>query len=342
MNSPLDRIAAAELGLDPAAAAADPAAQPPAPQKPPSSDGNPPTPEEKAQAAAAPKTEGDAMDADPFFEIDMGEGRGKRKLTPTQIRSTMERYADLNDTHSELKPIIELAKNLVAQTKAKPDQLAAFMVEAMRKATSSNVEMGGDGKKSGRPGEDTPPAKDDGADPFAEWEREHQVALPPGYREQKAAFDDMKSSMTAMMSMMQAVLSAAKGAGGDVETAAADAAKTRAAAVREKISRNLDVASEKNGITEENLEDFQAFMAERGYGLEDFVDPELADRVVADFAAALNKPEFDRIRDIHKRRSAVAGSLAASPTGGDMASPPPADPNKEMLGRLAAQKLGAG
>lgn len=338
-NDQVARIAAAAMGeqapgQDPAAAAqAAQAAQPPKPA--PTSENNPPTVEEQAATAGAAEGEGDKMDAAAFIEIAMDpEGNQKRRLTEQQIRATYERYGQLNHKHSEMKPVVTLAEQLMKQTGAKPEQVAAYMVEAMRRASTSNTQMGGDGKQTDRPGADTaaPQPTKEGEDPLAIWERDHDVALPPGYREQMQGMEGLKQQINQLGQMLQGVLQVARGSSKDADAAQAEAATQASERIRHTIAQNLDTAAAQNGLGEADLEDFQVYMAERGYGLEDFADPDLSQKVVKDFAAMKAQPEFERMRNIHSRRQGFTGTLGATP-GGSSPTAPKA-PGDEQFGRL--------
>ena len=53
---------------------------------------------------------------------------------------------------------------------------------------------------------------------------------------------------------------------------------------------------------------------ERGYTAEDFADANLTRKVIGDFKNQLNTPEFDRLREMSKRREAYLTSQSGGPT----------------------------
>jgi hypothetical protein len=59
------------------------------------------------------------------------------------------------------------------------------------------------------------------------------------------------------------------------------------------------------------------FAAERGYTMEDFVDPNLTIKVMQDFRNSMDSPEMERMRGIAQRRQAFTGSLGATPSAGE-------------------------
>jgi hypothetical protein len=58
-------------------------------------------------------------------------------------------------------------------------------------------------------------------------------------------------------------------------------------------------------------------------------------RVVGDFAATLNTPEFERLKGISARRLAFTGTAGNSPTGGGGPANPK-DPNAAAFDALAS------
>jgi len=92
-------------------------------------------------------------------------------------------------------------------------------------------------------------------------------------------------------------------------------------AVRQQIANNLDRVQQGLKIPSEKANDFMVFAAERGYTLEDFVDPNLVARVMTDFRNNMDSPEMERMRGIAQRRQAFTGSLGSTPSGGATETP---------------------
>lgn len=325
----INRIAASEMGVAPPDPVPDPA----------SKDSGKDTPEGQAQQDGKVKTEADNMDAAPIIEVDWGNGT-KRKMTPEQIRSLSDRYTSLNDRNARMKPVLSLVEKIMENTGHDPDTAAGFLTEAIRRAAASNVQMGGDGKTPQRPGEGTPPT-DKGADPdpFASWEEEHQVALPPGYREQQNSIREMQAALSQMTGLLQQVLGRANGTTDAAQAARQEADTANAARIAQAIQTNLNEAQVKAGVPDEAVDDFMVFIAERGYDMPDFADPDLTLRVMQDFASVRSQDEFGRLKAINQRRQAFTGTLPAAPASGDDPTSG-ADPNQAMIDRLAAQRLG--
>ena len=340
----LARMTDKTLGADPAAppaglppAGAPQAPPPPPPAAPPPA---PPTAEEKAQEAAAPKTEANKMVEEAMIAIKHGDGT--RNLSASQVQGTLDRYAALNHKHAGLKPVIDLAESVLGQNPdAKPEQLAGFMREAMEKALQHNPTMGGDGKPSGRPGQDGPPPQAENAaspnsDAFAAWEDDNDSALPPGYRDIHGGMASIQAQLAQNAQLMQAVLATAKGIGTEADDAAANTGKQQAEVVHQAVVYNLDKAAGELGLSEEAAEDFMAFAADRGYDvMTDFADFQLAKTAMADFKNNIDSPELERMRELHRRRQSYTGSLGSAPTAPEAG--PPEGSGDETFDRLLAK-----
>lgn len=320
-------------------------APPPEPEAPPAP--APETAEEQAQTDAAPKTEADKSDQDPmaFIEIQM-QGQ-PRKLTDQQIASTYDRYAKLNHRHSEVKPVMQVIDALVQNSGATPGQAAQYMVDMLRQAGTKNITMGGDGVPSSRPGQDTPVPNMDAkqGDPFADWEAENDATLPPGYREQAQQFSSMNSELQQMKQMLMGVLNSARSTSQEAVQQQNNAEAMRVEAIQNNIRVNIDNAANRHGISDGDSENFMIYMAERGFSLEDFIDPSLADTVMKDFANDRNGPELEQLRKIHERRVAYKGTMPGTPSAGDTGGPAPqeGDPMiNRMVDRALGRKVGMG
>ena len=333
-EDPVARIAAAQLGAAP---------QPPAAPPPPPSAPEVDTAVEIAQTDAAPKTEADAANEEPYTFIEVTHRGEKKQFTPSQITGTLDRYTALNNKHMNMKPLIDVAENM-ANTTGKPmDQVMNGMLDLMKRGLSKNTQLGGDGTQSARPGEDTPAPQnaDNAPDPFANWEAENDVSLPPGYREQQKMMSNLTNQVAQMTNLMQGVLQSAQGTAQGAVEKEANAMQMAEQAMRERVQLNLDRLADKHGLTEEDAEKFQIWLGEGGYLMNEMADPALAERVVSDFARQKNGPEYERLKAINERRQAYQGTMAATPAEG--AGPPPAQEDPFLAratDRALSQRMG--
>jgi hypothetical protein len=333
-NDPLiQQLAAQALGApapdaEAAAAAAAQGAKPPVPtpDAAPAGDGDKKTVAEVATELASPNAEGEAAEMDSaVFEIDFGEGR-KRQLNAKQIRDTFKRYGDLNQKwreHSEktktLGPIMQFAETLMQAAQQSGQQITAedivgFMQQSLQGGTSS---FGGT-NDGGAP---TPGNGEGGDDPFAKWEEENSITLPPGFRESLNKTRDLEQQLAKTNNLLMQILQAQQGVAGAASQAAQQAAQNNVSAIQRTIANNLNYAQQQFQLPDEAEQEFFAFAAARGYTIEDFVDPELTMAVVGDFKNNLNSPEMERLRNIAQKRQAYTGSLNAAPSGGGTGQP---------------------
>ena len=146
--------------------------------------------------------------------------------------------------------------------------------------------------------------------------------------------------------MSQANQGATQGHLDAARDAHADARNTMVNAIKRQIAQNLDAAQARHGLPNEAVHDFMTFMGQRGYTMEDMVDPRLAHAVVSDFRNNMNSPEMDRLRQMTARRLAATGSLQPAATGGGAAPAPNGaavasgaeDPDLQRLATLAQQR----
>lgn len=308
---------------NPAAAAA--AAAPMQPAQPPPPDpaamrADKDTAADKAATALAPKDESKAMSADAvIYEVPFGDQT--RKLTPQQIAATFERYRDLNYEHSQLKPVIELVKqkNLSAEQLAKLIEGEATMGADAGKA---------DAKQAAK-SNDPDPADDD----LSKWERENAAALPPGYRKLLESTTGSTKQMEQVMQLLQQLVAGTAGVADAAKQNHAQTQQTRIEAIRRSIGVNLDRAQQQLQLPSDAANDFMTFAMERGYTVEDFVDPQLTVSVMTDFRNAMQSPEMERLRGIAQRRQAYTGTLGQGASAGGPAAGP-ADPQQERFTQL--------
>ena len=301
-----------------------------------------PTTEEKAQESASPKTEGDQVSAQGvIYEVDFGKD-GKRKLNDTQIKSTFDRYGKLNAEHATVKPAMELVKNLMKEKGMDAKAMADYIQNAT-KAFESNPVMGNieESKSPGEPkmaisGNQTP---EEVEKMFATYEEENSIQLPPGYREQMGETAKMREMITKQNDMIQKLVDASSGM---AQASAEQVQETENAAgenMKAQIGMNLNQAQQANNLSDADANDFMMYAAERGYTMEDFVDPDLTMKVVQDFANTKNTPEMERLKQVAARRSAITGSVGSTPSSAPPMDPAQADPNTDILSRLAQRRV---
>jgi len=296
------RIAGRQLGAE----------QPPAEK--PEADPNP-TPQEQASAVGSPETEGDKSQMEAvIYEIEMNGN--KRNLTPQQIASTFERYSKLNHQHAQMKPVLELAQQLMTATKGDSAKAANMMRNALS-AMSKNTQLG-----NNRPKQEGVAAPQTQAQPqvnieeqLAKYEEENAITLPPGYREQMAKLGQMEQMMGKQMKAMQMVLGQARQGAQQGSQAAQAAQADRMMVVQQSIANNLDRVQQKYGFADEEANDFMVFAGERGYTTEDFADVNLLDRVANDYKSVKVSPEFERLKEQNARRQSFLRTQTSTPMG---------------------------
>jgi hypothetical protein len=320
----ISRIAAQQMGA--------PSPQAAAPQAPPAPKDAPPTDMEMAVDAASPKTEGDKLQEDAVM-YNVSIGGQDRNLSPQQIGSTFERYRDLNHKFATNKPVNDLTEKLMRETGANPQQAAKLMDAALR-ALTKNAKLGKERPKQDGVAAPVQPSAPQGSnqlnEEWSKYEEENAISLPPGYREQFDRMGRMEDNMSKQLQMMQGVLQNAQSAGLNATKSREEAIGGREEAVMQSIRNNLDRAQQEAGLPDDAVGDFQSYAMERGYTAEDFADANLTRKVIGDFKNQLNTPEFDRLREMSKRREAYLTSQSGGPTS-QMAS----SGQDDTLSRLA-------
>jgi hypothetical protein len=340
MDPTLARLAAAAMGApqDPAAAAQQPQGQPqmqpqgqpaaaPQPQRAPT----PETAEGQAQTAGAPQTEGDKSSAAAvIYEIDM-PGGAKRKFTPTQIAGMADRYSSLNHEHSQLKPVVELAKEMLRRNPGMTAQDLTETILSLAQAQQKNPTMGN--------GANTQQAAQLGLpddDSLTKWEQENAASLPPGYREFMGQQRTMQSMLGQQTSLLNRLLAQAGGVAEGSAQAMQQAQSQVVNARQQAIGANLDRAQMELQIPSQMANPFMVWAAERGYTMEDFIDADMTRRVMRDFRNDLMAGEVDRLQSIHQKRQAFTGTVGQQPTGGNAA---PADASKADFDSFASRQM---
>ena len=302
------------------------------------------TPTDKREAtekAAAPQTEGDKV-AEPAAEPVSNEelsalykikiGDSERELTDKQIAGTFERYRDLNFKHSQMKPVIDTVGQLMERTGIDAQTMNNEIIAAL-KAKQHNPQMGQQTNapnttQQGEKGE----APNDllSGDMLAQYEEQNAVQLPPGYRDLVASRDQTSQQLAQMQQMMQQLLAQSQGVANAARQAGQQQSIDRAQLMQQRIGQNIDQAAQRHlGTTDQSASnDFLAFIYERGYTTDDFVDAALADRAMADFANLRNQPEMERLRQAAQRRQAFSfnGTMGNTAGQGAAEAAAPSDP----------------
>jgi len=296
------------------------------------------TPTDKREAteqAAAPQTEGDKVTepaAEPvsneelsaLYKIKIGDS--ERELTDKQIAGTFERYRDLNFKHSQMKPVIDTVNQLMERTGLDADTMNNEIIAAL-KAKQHNPQMG---QQSNEPNATQQGEKREApnemisGDMLSQYEEQNAVQLPPGYRELVAGRDAQSQQLAQMQMMMQQLLAQSQGVANAARQAGQQQAMDRGQLMQQRIGQNIDQAAQRHlgSQSPEMADDFLAYIYERGYTTDDFVDPALADRAMGDFANMRNQPEMERLRQAAQRRQAFSfnGTMGNTAGGGAAAA----------------------
>jgi len=359
-NALLASIADQQLGAAPAPAGAPAAVVPPpapsAPPKAPTGDTN----ADKVQTAVSPNTEASASAQEPvsYKVIINGE---ERTLTPEQIAQTTSRYADLNYKHqtevAPIKPAIDILNKIVAQAKAdgievSGEDLAALLTRSLMSQANSHETQFGSGSQNDKEAlaaagvertntliEKSQPAGSMDAQ-LAQWEAENAVTLPPGFKDMAKKMNGLESQNTEMASMMKQLIGHMQGVATTAEGQLKKGSDNQSAAYRQTIANNLNKAQAKFNLPDETSQEFLMFAGERGYGIEDFIDPSLTEKAVQDFAAVRNTPEMERLKAINTKRQAFTGITTA---GGASNQTQPTAPNADasFINAMSEQALRA-
>jgi len=286
-----------------------------------------PTAQEKASAAGAPVTEADKMDASPVsYEVKFGDN-DVRQLSPEQISSTFNRYRDLNYKQMQMKPVNDVAEALMGKYGADPYQVAEAMIKHAQEqegkvGSEGNPELGTDTDSAG----------------LRKWEEENAVSLPPGYAKIAQNMDALQEMQAQTQKMLQSVVANSQAVADAGQEAVMGAESQIQQASNQQIANNLDKVQNALGLPDEAAQDFMMFVAERGFTLEDMVDPQIALTLGQDFKNQRNSSEFDRLRSQAERRQAVTGSIGSAPATPATAATP-TDEVDDTMQRLAAAKM---
>lgn len=282
----------------------------------------PKTATETAQTEVSPTTEGDAQDAEPVtYEVDVnGE---KRRLTPQQIAGTLTRYRSLNERNAKMKPILEMADQLMGQVKsngreADPAQLARFLQTAAQEYAKT-ARGKGNSPNANANDANNPAAQMD--DELTRWEKENAVALPPGYKDAAGRLGGLENQMRQLMQAVQQMAAAGQAPAQAAAQLQGAADQTMQSAAQQTIANNMARIQQQYGLPDEEEGQFVEWMHDRGYTMEDMIDPQLALKVGGDYAAVRQGPEMDRIKKILQRRQAYTGAAEGAPGGASAPKP---------------------
>lgn len=352
MASAIDAIASRAMGVDPQQAAAPanpqqaappPQAQAPAPEAPVESD------QGKAATQGSPDTEGDAIAAEAvIYEIDFGDmdkegNKKKRNLTDQQIKSTFDRYSAMNYKNAQYKPVQDVIEQIAKANPGMDMQTMAREMLNIYNAQVSNPTMGNtQGDASGKDQTGAPPESLAGM--LSKWEDDNAVALPPGYKDMLTTgageMQLVKQELAKTQRALQQVLAQSQGVADAAKNQVEKSNTDKVGAVKQQIANNLDKAQAALKLPDDKADDFMLFSAERGFTLEDFIDPNLTIKVMNDFANNMNSPEMDRMKDIASRRQAYTGSLGSTPTSGPAAAPSQTDSTFDKMSAAIMSKKG--
>lgn len=339
----IDQIASKQMGVQPAPGAPPQAGAPP---QPPPNAPAPETAEGKAAAKGAPQTEGDKMSAPAVvYEVEFGP-EDKRKLTPEQIKSTFERYSALNFRNQVLSPVNSIIQRIMQENPGMSPQQIAQKMEAIYKAQQSNAQFGGPSPSNppqGQPQQQQGQSNQSIDDQFKKWEEENAASLPPGYREMvhgtQGELGQIKSALAQTQQMLRMVLGQSQGVADAARQGVQQSQSDTQNVIRQQIANNVDRSQAALQLPDDAAQDFMTFATERGYTLEDFVDPQLTYRVMADFRNNMNSPEMERLKAIASRRQAYTGSMAAgTPSAGPAGSGQEPSRFDQFAGKVMAQK----
>lgn len=325
----VDELASRAMGLEPQNPAIPPETA--APSAKAQDKDSPTTAEEKAIEQSSPVTEGDKMGADPVtFKI------GERELTEKQIASTMDRYKALNYQNAQMKPVMEVIKQLQAKYQTTPDQLAKAIMEI---AESPNISQASAAMAGAHEGNIDVPDADAVADRYRRWEEENSATLPPGFEEIGPTMQRLANMNMETQNMLRAVLAHSDGAVQAAAQANQESKQREANNMQRAIANNLDRAQQVFQMTDEDAMAFKDFAEDRGYTMEDFLDPDLLVNVVRDFRNMGTEPELAQLRAQRERRQAYSGSIGSG-AATESAATASAEPEGQTdLNRLAEQIL---
>lgn len=308
--------------------------QPEVPTEPPKADPNP-TAIEQATKQGEPK-DGEGESPIDIYDIRMKDGN-VQQFTQAQIANTMERYASLNSRMLDNKDVLDFASRITEQAKKngytpKAGEVASFLQEAVM-AYTKNPTMGNVEKKQQTPadGQEGQPAQPPADDDLANWERDNGLKLPPGFREQHKAMQQMAVQLQQMQQMLVQMQNGGAQSAQQGQQALQQAQQTQANTQQMQVKMNLKEAANTNGVPDDRANDFMLFAMQRGYTPADFLDPQVANTLMADFRANMDAPEIARLRGVMERRQAYTGNPTGTPSNAGAGIPPQVSPDQQFM-----------
>lgn len=277
------------------------------------------------------------------FTVDFGDGQ-MRELTPSQIKSTFQRYSALNHKHQtqykNAEPVVDFVNQVIAEAaksgaQLSPQDVLAYLTQSGHGQQPQGANLGHNtySQAGAQGGED---------DALAQWERENAVTLPPGLRESYAKSQALEGELIKTQEMMAQILAAAQGVGQQSQQQAMTADQQHRMALKNTIVNNLSTAQSQLGLSDGDEQDFMQFAFSRGYTVEDFIDPQLTVAVATDFRNNKNSPEMDRLRSMAQRRQAFTGNVQGAPAGPAGGAPAGGDDKNfmdSMIGNAMSNKF---
>ena len=285
------------------------------------------------------------MDAEAILHSIKFSDGSERQLTPKQIASTFERYRDLNYRNQQLAPVNRVIEDYIRNN---PHMTPAALAETLTQLAAGqqhNPTMGRGGVTD--PNRDGPSERQGAgqnqqqptAAELKKWAEDNAVSLPPGYEQMFGQMPQMMQMMAQQQQMMRALMAQSGGAVDAARDAQQDARGQQAQAIQRQIANNVDRAQQQLQLPDQAANDFMVFAAERGYGMEDFVDGQLVMQVMNDFKNNMMSPEMERMRALHQRRQSYTGSMGGqSPAGGAPEVPPQQKDFDEFAGRMMEKR----
>ena len=347
----IQAAAAQKLGI-PNTQTQAPAAPPEAPQ----------TKMEAATKTVAPNTESQNAKAQPFefFEIDLGDGK-KEVMSPEQIKGMATRYKDLNYQHqtkyAPMKDAIGFLSDLRTQAAADGHEISdadfnKFVMSAIA-SYAHNPTQGAAAHGQG-PATTSPAKTNQSVDTktgsvahnannmeamLSQWEQENAVSLPPMYKEAIAKTSGMEAQLNEMRMMMQQLAQGSTSALTAAQDQVSQAKTINSQAGYQRIGNNLKQVQLKYQLPDDAEQPFMAFIQERGYMIEDLMDPTLADKLGSDFKSVLQTPDLERLKAVHQKRQAFTGTTAPSSSQGAAAPSASPDADQSFIDTVAMEHM---
>jgi ElaB/YqjD/DUF883 family membrane-anchored ribosome-binding protein len=141
-----------------------------------------------------------------------------------------------------------------------------------------------DGEKSGEYRETQAKEAGDIDSMLKQWEEENAASLPPGYKDiivgGQQSMQQMQQQLDETRQMLQQVLAQSQGVADAARQGVQQGQQQQIDSVRQQIGNNIDRVQQALQLPDDKAEDFMTFAAERGFTLEDFVDPQLTVKVM--------------------------------------------------------------